>query len=67
MIRSACRYNVSVSHILDNQTTAINPNHIQYIMIESNYEEIYMPIIYMSLSVNSDMYNKIVNKKEKDF
>lgn len=64
MIRSACRYNVSVSHILDNQTTAINPNHIQYIMIESNYEEIYMPIIYMSLSVNSDMYNKIVNNEK---
>lgn len=63
MNRSAYKYNISISHILDNQTTNINPNQVKYIMIESNYENIYMPVIYVSLAVNSDLYNKIVNNE----
>ena len=55
MNRSAYKYNVSASFILNDEITDINPNYIQYIVIESNYEVIYMPIIYISMSVDVNL------------
>ena len=64
MNRSAYKYNVSASFILNDEITDINPNYIQYIVIESNYEVIYMPIIYISMSVDVNLYSKIVNNEK---
>lgn len=43
----------------------MNPNKIKYIIIEHMYESKAMPVIYLSMSVEVDLYNIIVN--EKDF
>ena len=42
----------------------INPEKIVYLMIEHDYENQVLPIIYISLSVNNNLYNKIINYKK---
>ena len=42
----------------------IDPEKIVYIMIEHDYENQVLPVIFISLSVNNDLYNKIVKYKE---
>ena len=64
MNRSAYKYDVQASFILGSDSTDINPNHIQYVIIDSNYELIYMPVIYISLSVDSTLYDKIINNEK---
>lgn len=63
--RSAFRCNVESSFILNDEATIFDSNLIKYIMIESLYEDRYMPIIYLSIAVNIELYNKIV-LNEKD-
>ena len=64
MSRSAYKFDVTASFILNNESTVINPNHIKYLIIESSYESIYMPVIYMSVSVTKELYQKIVDNEK---
>ena len=64
MSRSAYKFNVEASVILNNESTDINPSHIKYIIIENNYELIYMPVIYISISVTKETYNLIVDNEK---
>lgn len=43
----------------------INPRKIVYVMIESDYENNVTPIIYISLSVDLDLYGKIIKYKNE--
>lgn len=65
MNNSTYRHNVSISFILRNQVTQINPNYVKYIIIDSNYEEIPMPVIYISLSVQKTIYKEIINNESE--
>lgn len=65
MNASTYAHSVTISFLLHNQVTEINPNHIKYIIIESNYEQIFMPVIYISMSINRDTYSKIVNNEKE--
>ena len=60
MNRSAYKYNINASLIIDDQSIEFNPNYIKYILIDSEYEEKYMPVIYISLSVTNSIYKKLV-------
>lgn len=42
----------------------IDPEKIVYVMIEHDYENQVLPIIYISVSVSNDLYNKIINYKK---
>lgn len=64
MNRSAYKYDVQASFVLNNESTDINSNLIKYIVIESNYELIYMPVIYISIAANTDLFNKIINNEK---
>ena len=64
MNTSTYRHNVSISFLLKNQVTEINPNHVKYIVIENNYETTYMPVIYVSMSINRDLYKLIMNSEK---
>lgn len=64
MNRSAYKYNVNASLIIGNESMDFNPNYIKYILIESQYEETYMPVIYMSLSANITMYNALITNEK---
>ena len=60
MSRSAYKFELEASLILDDQTVQFNPNYIKYLVIDSNYETIYMPVIYLSLSVNKETYKLLL-------
>lgn len=47
-----------------NEYIEINSNKIIYVVIEHNYEGKEMPIIYLSLSVDYDLYIKMQNEKD---
>ena len=65
MNNSVFMHNITISFLLGNQITDINPSHVKYVVIENNYEQTFMPVIYISLSVHRDMYKKIMgNEKE---
>ena len=65
MSRSAYKFDINASFILDDQSTPFNPNYIKYVIIESNYETIYMPVIYMSLSVNKETFSMLTSNESK--
>lgn len=64
MPRSAYKCKISVSYILNNEETKLNPNFIKYIMIENLYESRYMPVIYVSIAVPNNLYTTILENEK---
>lgn len=65
MPRSAYKSKIDVSFVLDNQETKLNSNFIKYIMIENLYESRYMPVIYLSMALPTDIYTSILENEKK--
>lgn len=63
--RQAYGASVSLSYILDKQSIPIAPERIKYIIIDTNYETEIMPKLYMSISVDTSLYNYITNYKDE--
>lgn len=59
-------YNASVTLAFDYKEKRINiqQEKIAYIMIEHDYENQVLPIIYISLAVNNNLYNNIIKYKD---
>lgn len=64
MSKQTYKAKIDLSFNYGNQVDKIQPETISYIMIESDYENKSVPIIYISLSVNSDLYSKIIRYKD---
>lgn len=58
-VTEAHRYNITLSYNNNGVNTKIDPNFIRYLVIENLYHERNLPVIYMSLSVNTDLYKNI--------
>lgn len=59
------KYNVeSIDIILENETIEFNPAFVYDILFEYNYDDLYAPIMSISLALTQEEYKKIV--KEKD-
>lgn len=58
-------YNATVELAFEynGQRTPITSEKIAYIMIEHDYDNQVLPIIYISLSANDQLYNAIINNK----
>ena len=59
-------YNANIELAFENngKRTNIEPEKIAYVMIEHDYENQVLPIIYVSISVNNNLYNDIVKYKD---
>ena len=55
---------VSLTFFVDKLSVNIAPERIKYIVIDSNYESEIMPKMYMNISVDTALYDYIVNYKE---
>ena len=64
MARSAYKCNVEISFINNNEEYKIDSNFIKYIMIENLYESRYMPVIYVSVAVTSEIYTDILSSEK---
>lgn len=61
--RQAYSASIDLAFDCNGQRENISSEKIIYIMIEHDYENKVLPIIYLSLAVNSDLYSKIMNNK----
>ena len=59
-------YNATIDLAFENngKRTNIESEKISYIMIEHDYENQVLPIIYISVSVNNELYSDIIKYKE---
>lgn len=64
MTRQAYSATVELAFDYNNQRVNIEPENIVYVMIESDYENQVLPIIYVVMAVDSDMYTNIIRYKE---
>ena len=68
MARSAYKFNLSLALILDKASADRRTNYesssVKYIVIESLYEERYIPVIYLSLSLKLEEAQNLLNHKE---
>lgn len=58
-VTEAHRYNITLSYINNGVNTKINSNFIRYLVIENLYHERNLPVIYMSLSVDTNLFKNI--------
>ena len=65
MPRSAYKCNVTASFILGSEETKLDSNFIKYIMIEHLYESRYMPVIYLSIALPTDIYASVLKNEKK--
>lgn len=65
MPRSAYKYRVTASYVLNNEETKLSSNFIKYIMVEHLYESRYMPVIYLSLALPIDLYSTVLENEKK--
>lgn len=58
---TAYKFKVALSFKLDSKSDAykIDPNFIRYIVIENLYTSRMMPVIYVSMVINNELYDKI--------
>lgn len=61
--RQAYSASIDLAFDCNGQRENISSEKIIYIMIEHDYENKVLPIIYLSLAVNSELYSKIMNNK----
>ena len=52
---------------VNNKRTTIPSEQIIYVMIENDYINRVLPVIYMSISVNNEIYNKIINQVDTSY
>lgn len=62
--RQAYHATVELAFDQNGNRTYVNPENIVYIMIEHDYDNQVLPIIYVCVSVGNDLYNKIVRYKD---
>jgi hypothetical protein len=62
--RQAFKANVELIFDNDKERIKIQNENISYIMIDSNYKENNLPIIYIMTAMSSDLYTKVDNYKE---
>lgn len=55
---------ITLSFLVEDLVVDIAPERIKYIVIDTNYETEIMPKLYMSIAVDSTLYNYITNYKE---
>lgn len=65
MAREAYKCEISASFILNDEEKQLDPNLIKYLLIEHLYESRYMPVIYMSLAMDNDMYSSMIENEKK--
>ena len=63
--RLAFNASVSLTYLLEKQAIPISAERIKYIIIDTNYESEIMPKIYMSISVDTALYNYITNYRDR--
>lgn len=49
----------------NNNTTDIDHNRIKYIIIEDNYQEFVMPVIYISMALRPDLYQAMLDNERE--
>lgn len=64
MAREAFKAKIEVSYILNNESYAISSDFVKYIMCENLYESRFMPVIYISLSLDNDLYSKVSSNEK---
>lgn len=62
--RSSYKVKIQAKYVNGNKSEDIDENKIKYLVKECDYESSYMPVIYLGLSVSSELYNKLI-KNEK--
>ena len=65
MARSSYKCKIDLSFVLDNESTEIDSQFLKYIIIENSYETRSMPVIYLSLALNNDIYTKLIENEKK--
>ena len=65
--RQAYNASVQLDFLLNDQVINIATERIKYIVIDSNFETEIMPKIYMSISVNTTLYDYITNYKNEGY
>jgi hypothetical protein len=63
---SQIRYTIGLNYISDNKEISIDNNAIQYIIIDHNYDNRNMPIIYINLNLESNMVNNMLKNVNKN-
>lgn len=64
MARSAYKSSIEISYVNSNEEIQIDPQFVKYLLIENNYESSYMPVIYLSMSVENNVYTKILENEK---
>ena len=54
------KYTLELTLLIDNSSYVIESNSVNSIIIDNNYDKNNMPIIYLSIRLNSTMYNRMV-------
>ena len=62
---SAFSYNCEISFNLNNKSTDILPETVKYIIIDYDYRQRVMPVIYMNMNLEPSVYNKMVPNQGK--
>ena len=65
MARSAYKCKVDLGFILNNESIEIDSQFLKYIIIDNSYEKCPMPVIYLSLALNNDIYTKMIENEKK--
>ena len=64
-MREAHKCKISVSFILDGKERKLSVSSIKFILIEYLYGKNYMPVIYISLSLNDSLYSDMIENERK--
>lgn len=64
MARKAFKAKIEVSYILNNKSYNIGSEFVKYIMSENLYESRFMPVIYISLSLDNKLYEKVSSNEK---
>lgn len=56
---------ISASFILGGEETKLSPSCIKYILVEHLYGKVYMPVIYICLSINGNLYSDMIENEKK--
>ena len=62
---SAFAYNCEISFNLNNKSTEILPETVKYVIIDYDYRQRVMPVIYLNANLEPAVYNKMVPNQGK--
>lgn len=65
MGKISCYRSLITMQLIDPKNNIINipPESIQYIIIDSNFEEKMMPVIYITMKLTTDIFNQLIDYK----